>query len=186
MPIRLRSAPASGAEKRRFVGVGALVLALGVMLGSAGCSRGGDEPAFALDGSPRFPDAEGVVEDISLDRITLDGHRTYKVAKDLASFSTYDLSITPMLHRQGQYVHLGLDGDTAKWMAGIGVIVRAPGKPPTVYYNGYLLKIDEGRAIFRNGTVLRLADGVKSPTDTGLLRAEIDPATHRVTALVIP
>ncbi len=161
--------------------VGALLVAL-----LAGCSRGGDDTPFALDGSPRFPDAEGVAEQISLDRITLDGKRTYKVAEDLASFSTYDLSTTPMLHRKGQYVHLGLDGDTATWMAGIGVVVRAPEKPPVVYYNGYLLKIEDGRAIFRNGTVLRRAEGVKSPADTGLLRAEIDPARHRVKALVIP
>jgi hypothetical protein len=161
-----------------------MVVVLALML--VGCSRGGEENHFVLDGSPRFPDAEGVVEEISLDRITLDGHRTYKVAKDLASFSTYDLSPTPMLHRQGQYVHLGLDGDTATWMAGIGVVVRVPDKPPVVYYNGYLLKVDDGRAIFRNGTVLRLAGGVKSPTDAVLLRAEIDPATHRVKALVAP
>jgi hypothetical protein len=161
-------------------------LLLVLLLLLAGCSRGGEDDKFALDGSPRFPDAEGVVEEISLDRITLDGGRRYKVSEDLASFSTYDLSTTPMLHRKGQYVHLGLDGDTATWMAGIGVVVRAPGKPPVVYYNGYLLKIDDGRAIFRNGTVLRLADGVKSPADAGLLRAEIDPARHRVRALVIP
>jgi hypothetical protein len=163
---------------------GALVMAMLLVL--TACSRDGEKNAFALDGSPRFPDAEGVVEEISLDRITLDGHRTYKVAEDLASFSTYDLSTTPMLHRQGQYVQLGLDGHTATWMAGIGVVVRAPDKPPVVYYNGYLLKIEDGRAIFRNGTVLRLADGVKSPTDAGLLRAEIDPASHRVKALVLP
>ncbi len=162
------------------------VLATVMVVGLAGCFRGGEENKFALDGSPRFPDAEGVVEKISLERITLDGDRTYKVAEDLASFSTYDLSTTPMLHRKGQYVHLGLDGDTAMWMAGIGVVVRAPDKAPVVYYNGYLLKIQDGHAIFRNGTVLRLADGVKSPTDTGLVRAEIDPFRHRVKTLVIP
>ena len=152
----------------------------------AGCSRGGEETAFALDGSPRFPDAEGVVEDISLDHITLDGKRTYKVADDLASFSTYDLSATPMLHRKGQYVHLGLDGDTAEWMAGIVIVVRAPEQPPVVYFNGHLLKIEDGQAIFRNGTVLRLADGLKSPAESGVLRAEIDPARHRFRKLGVP
>jgi hypothetical protein len=164
---------------RSVVGVLMTVMAL------AGCS-GGDEDRFALDGSPRFPDAEGVVERISTERITLDGGRSYDVAPDLVSFSTYDLGPTPMLHRTGQYVQLGVDGHTAQWMAGIGVVVRAPGKAPVVYYNGYLLDVQDGRAIFRNGTVLRLADGVKSPADTGLLRAEIDPARHRVRALVIP
>lgn len=152
----------------------------------AGCSGAEDEAAFALDGSPRFPDAEGVVEDISRQRITLDGDRTYKVSKNLASFSTYDLSTTPMLHRKGQYVHLGLDGDTAEWMAGIGVVVRVPGEAPVVYFNGYLLHVADERAVFRNGTVLRLADGVKSPVDQGLLRAEIDPARRVVRRLVVP
>ena len=151
----------------------------------AGCSRG-DDDRVVLDGSPRFPDAEGVVEKISLERITLDGARSYKVADDLASFSTYDLSVTPMLHRKGHYVQLGLDGDTAEWMAGIGVVVRAPGKPPVVYYNGYLLRVADGRAVFRNGTVLRLAQDVKSPAPEGLLRAEIDPVRHVVRKLVVP
>lgn len=152
----------------------------------AGCSRGGDDHRVVLDGSPRFPDVEGVVEKISLKRITLDGDRSYKVASDLASFSTYDLGATPLLHRKGQYVQLGVDGRTAEWMAGIGVVVRAPEKPPVVYFNGYLLKVQDDRAIFRNGTVLRLGKGVKSPVETGLLRAEIDPARHRVRALVVP
>jgi hypothetical protein len=160
-------------------------LALVAVLALAGCSRGEEKAAFALDGSPRFPDAEGVVEEISRERITLDGDRTYKVSKELASFSTYDLGPTPMLHRKGQYVHLGLDGDTAIWMAGIGVVVRAPDKPPVVYYNGFLLKVEDGQAIFRNGTVLRLADGVESPVEQGTLRAEIDPERRRVRALVL-
>jgi hypothetical protein len=158
------------------------VLVAAAML--AGCSRGGGDDNFALDGSPRFPDVEGVVERISLDRITLDGNRSYDVASDLASFSTYDLGPTPMLHRKGQYVQLGVDGDTAEWMAGIGVVVRAPGKAPVVYFNGSLQRVHDGRAIFRNGTVLRLAKGVKSPVEAGLVRAEIDPARHVVRSLV--
>jgi hypothetical protein len=162
--------------------VGALVMVMVL----AGCSGGGDEDRFALDGSPRFPDAEGVVERISVDRITLDGGRSYDVAPDLASFSTYDLRATPMLHRKGQYVQLGLDGDTTEWMAGIGVVVRAPEKAPVVYFNGYLLKVQDGRAIFRNGTVLRLAKGVASPVPEGRVRAEIEPARHVVRALVLP
>lgn len=151
-----------------------------------GCSQGDGDDRLVLDGSPRFPDVEGVVERISLDRITLDGGRSYDVASDLASFSTYDLAATPMLHRKGQYVQLGLDGDTAEWMAGIGVVVRAPGKAPVVYYNGSLQRVHDGRAIFRNGTVLRLAKGVKSPVEAGPVRAEIDPARHVVRALVQP
>ena len=152
----------------------------------ASCSQGGGDDRLVLDGSPRFPDVEGVVERISVDRITLDGGRSYDVASDLASFSTYDLAATPMLHRKGQYVQLGVDGDTAEWMAGIGVVVRAPGKAPVVYFNGSLQTVHDGRAIFRNGTVLTLAKGVKSPIEAGTHRAEIDPSRHVVRALVVP
>lgn len=151
----------------------------------AACPKGGGD-RLVLDGSPRFPDAEGVVTEISRERITLDGDRSYDVSEDLASFSTYDLAATPMLHREGQYVQLGLDGDEAEWMAGIGVVVRAPGEEPVVFYNGHLLSVEGGRAIFRDGTVLGLAEGVESPLPAGLVRAEIDPSRHQVRALVPP
>jgi hypothetical protein len=139
-----------------------------------------------LDGSPRMPDVEGVVEHISFERITLDGGRSYGVSKELSSFSTYDLAAVPMLHRQGQYVQLGLDGRQVVWMAGIGVVVRAPGTAPVVFYNGYLSRLEGRRAIFRDGTVLRLGRGVESPRPSGQVRAEIDPEAHAVRALVLP
>ncbi|MEW6471609.1 MAG: hypothetical protein AB1679_05020 [Actinomycetota bacterium] len=160
-----------------------LLLVAGLLL-AAGCADK-DDDRLVLDGRPRYPDAEGVVEQISFDRITLDGGRTYAVSQDLQSFSTYDLAAVPMLHRRGQYVQLGLDGKKVAWMAGIGVVVRGAA-PPVVYYNGVLVRLDDDRAIFRDGTVLRLADGVTSPVDQGLVRAEIDPALHRVRALVVP
>ena len=127
-----------------------------------------------------------MVEEISFDRIILDGGRSYGVAKDLQSFSTYDLAAVPMLHRLGQYVHLGLNGKKVEWMAGIGVVVRSPAAPPVVYYNGVLVRLEDDRAIFRDGTVLRLADGVTSPVESGLVRAELDPSLHRVRAIVLP
>lgn len=157
-----------------------------ICLALVACSGGGDGDELVLDGSPRTPDAEGVVEKISFEKITLDGNRTYPVGEDLASFSTYDLVATPMLHRKGQYVQLGLDGDEAVWMAGIGVVVRVSGRPPVVFYNGHLLRTEDGRAIFRDGTVLRLGRGVRPPVRTGAVRAEIDPARHVVRVLVVP
>ena len=138
-----------------------------------------------LDGRPRVPDVEGVVEQISFERVTLDGGRAYGVRNDLQSFSTYDLAAVPMLHRLGQYVQLGLDGRKVAWMAGVGVVVRGSA-PPVVYYNGVLLRREGDRAIFRDGTVLQLAAGVSSPVDHGLVRAELDPALHTVRALVLP
>ncbi len=154
-----------------------------LMVAFAGCSRGGADDRLVLDGSPRHPDAEGVVEKISVEEITLDGDRTYPVSDELQSFSTYDLAASPMLGRRGQYVQLGLDGDEAQWMAGIGVVIRAPGVSPVVLYNGHLLRIANGEAIFRDGTVLKLAAGVRSPVPDGPVRAEIDPRTRTVRAL---
>jgi hypothetical protein len=151
---------------------------------AAGCTRGGHD-RLVLDGRPRIPDVEGVVEQISFERVTLDGDRSFAVEKDLQSFSTYDLAAVPMLHRLGQYVQLGLNGKKVDWMAGIGVVVRGTA-PPVVYYNGVLLRVDGDRAIFRDGTVLRLADGVTTPVENGMVRAEIDPAVHRVKAVVHP
>jgi hypothetical protein len=162
-----------------------LLLMAGALL-FAGCANSdGDSHRVVLDGRPRFPDVEGVVERISFENITLDGGRSYGVRKDLQSFSTYDLAAVPMLHRLGQYVQLGLDGKKVAWMAMIGEVVRGAAAP-VVYYNGVLLRLDGDRAIFRDGTVLQLADGVTSPVETGFVRAELDPAVHRVRALVLP
>jgi hypothetical protein len=160
-----------------------LLLVAGAVLFN-GCAEK-DDDRLVLDGRPRVPDVEGVVEQISFERITLDGGRSYEVRKDLQSFSTYDLAAVPMLHRQGQYVQLGLKETKVAWMAGIGVVVRGAA-PPVVYYNGVLVRLEGDRATFRDGTVLQLADGVESPVDSGLVRAELDPGLHRVRAVVLP
>jgi len=160
------------------------LLLIGGALILVGCSKG-DGHRLVLDGRPRLPDAEGVVERISFQRITLDGGRSYGVRKDLQSFSTYDLAAVPMLHRLGQYVQLGLDGKKVTWMAMIGEVVRGAAAP-VAYYNGVLVRLDGDRAIFRDGTVLQLGDGVTSPVETGFVRAELDPSVHRVRALVLP
>jgi hypothetical protein len=149
-----------------------------------GCSKG-DGGRLVLDGRPRPPDVEGVVEQISFERITLDGGRSFDLRKDLQSFSTYTLEAVPLLHRLGQYVQLGLEGKKVAWMAGIGVVVRGRAVP-VVFYNGVLVRRDGPQAIFRDGTVLQLAAGVTPPVEQGLLRAELDPVLHTVRALVLP
>jgi hypothetical protein len=172
-----------------------LPLVLAGLLLLSGCAKK-DDDRLVLDGRPRIPDVEGVVEQISFERVTLDGGRSFPVRKNLQSFSTYDLAAVPMLHRLGQYVQLGLNGKKVAWMAGIGVVVRSAA-PPVVYYNGVLVRLDGDRAIFRDGTVLQLADGVGSPVGAASpqggqiklpspVRAEIDPSLHRVRALVQP
>ncbi|HKY76455.1 MAG TPA: hypothetical protein VJS45_09955 [Acidimicrobiia bacterium] len=159
-----------------------LLLLAGALL-LAGCTTD-DRDRLVLDGRPRVPDVEGVVQQISFEKITLDGDRSFGVRKDLQSFSTYDLAAVPMLQRSGQYVHLGLDGKKVAWMAMIGEVIEGPA--PVVYYNGVLLRLEGDRAVFRDGTVLQLADGVTSPVGTGFVRAELDPSLHRVRALVLP
>lgn len=160
------------------------LLVLAGALTFAGCAKS-DSGRLVLDGRPRLPDVEGVVEEISFESVTLDGGRTFEVRKDLQSFSTYDLAAVPMLQRLGQYVQLGLDAKKVAWMAMVGAVVRGAGAP-VVYYNGVLLRLEGRQAIFRDGTVLQLADGVTSPVDQGFVRAELDPALHRVSALVLP
>jgi hypothetical protein len=159
-----------------------LLIVVGALLLS-GCVKS-DRQRLVLDGRPRYPDAEGVVETISFEQITLDGGRSFGVRKDLQSFSTYDLAAVPMLQRSGQYVQLGLDGKKVAWMAMVGEVVRGAA-PPVVYYNGVLVRLDGDRAVFRDGTVLQLADGVTSPVEQGFVRAELDPSLHRVRALVV-
>lgn len=145
---------------------------------------GGSRPPVTLDGSPRFPDDEGVATTVELERITLDGKRTYAVSRDLRSFSTYDMKLEPMLNRRGQYVHVGLEDRRVVWMAGIAAVV--PGDPPRVFYSGRLKAVDDGRAIFADGTVLTLQPGVVSPVSDGFVQVEIDARAHRVRRITVP
>jgi hypothetical protein len=159
----------------------AVVLVVGVLVLVAGCDSSGDE-VVALDGSPRHPDDEGVVTAISFERITLDGRRSYDVSRKLLAFSTSTRELEPMLLRDGQYVQIGLDGRTMVWMAGVAAVV--PTDPPAVYYVGRLVAVEDGRrAVFADGTVLRLAPGVVQ-RERRRFRARIDPARHVVVELV--
>lgn len=162
-------------------GLSALVLATALL--ASACGGGGVKP-IALDGTPRFPDAEGVVTSVSVNNITLDGGRTYSVSRKLQSFSTYTLETVPLLQRKGQYVQVGLHGKTMVWISTIGAPV--PQNPPVVFYLGKLVKVDQGRLVFRDGTVLRLGPAVTTPAQSGLVRVEIDPSRHVVRSVAIP
>ena len=171
-----------GASPSRTVALAvALVLALAVL--TSGCSRGGDdEPVVRLDGSARVPDDEGVATSLSHASITLDGKRTYPVSKRLISFSTYTGAIEPMITRKGQYVQIGLDEENDKlvmvWMAGIAQVLNT--KEPAVYYTGIYLRREDGRAVFRDGTVIQVSPDVTVPEKEGTgVIVRIDPASHR-------
>lgn len=134
-----------------------LLSALLVALVLAGCSSG-DGDAFALDGTPRIADDEGVVTAVGSDTITLDDERTYEIDDDLVSFSSIDLSVLPLINTKRQYVQVGLDGDTVRW---VGAVARPlQSDPPAVVYAGEVAAVEAGRLTFTNGTVFRLDDGV--------------------------
>ena len=155
---------------------------LAVLVGACG---GGGSHRAVLDGSPRFPDREGVVTDVTLSSLTLNGRDHFSIDRDLQCFSTYTLESVPLLGRKNQYVQLGVKGKKVTWLASFAAVVHLPNEPPVVFYNGKLLRIDgEHRAIFRDGSVLRLAPGITAPKGADVVRAEIDPATQRVRALV--
>lgn len=152
----------------------ALAVTAAVSLGFAGCG-GDDEPAVALDGSPRVPDTEGVVTEVSDEEIVLDGKHTFDVSDELLAFSTYTLEAIPLAQRKGQYVQLGLDGDTAEWLALIGEPLEG-----RVYYTGELEEVDGDKLVFADGTVLALGDGVEAPSGSGRLRVIIDPTKRAI------
>ena len=82
-------------------------------------------------------------------------------------------------------VPAGVKGKKVTWLASFAAVVHLPDQPPVVFYNGRLVRVDgEHRAIFRDGSVLTLAAGVTAPKGADVVRAEIDPATQRVRALV--
>lgn len=129
---------------------------------------------------PRFPDDQGIVTQVDFTLIELDNGREYKVSPAIQSFSTYTGQMSPLLSWKDKYVHLGVeDGETAVWIAGIGVLDRSV-DPPVVYYtNGIFRNVDEqGRAMFADGTVLRLAEGVETPPANSRVTAVIDPRRH--------
>lgn len=169
-----------------------LILAALAVLAAAACSS---SEGFSLEGSPqcardgdrlipgvqaRVPDDEGIATAISHEQITIDGERAYGVSDALLSFSTYDLELEPVLGREGQYVHVGLDGDDVVWLAGIAHAVDAPGgEGLAVYYTGTLAEIDDDRAIFCDGTTFGLAEGAEPPVEQGFVQVRVDPATDR-------
>lgn len=131
-----------------------------------------------LDGTPRLPDAEGIVIEMTRSELTLDGGRTYPVSRRLQSFSTQTGQLVPALGREGQYVHVGIEGGTVVWFAPIAEVFE--GEVPVAYYTGQLDRIVDGRARFRDGTVLRLADGVAASPGPGIVQVEIDPVARVV------
>lgn len=152
-----------------------------LLLLAAACSGAGRD----IRTETRFPDDEGIVADVNFARIVLDERRSYKISAEVASFSTHNGAVIPVLSWKGKYVHVGLDGKTAVWIAGIGLPDRSVGPPVVHYTNGLFLRVDSRRrAIFADGTVLKLARGVNTPPPKTTVTARIDPAKHLVIEMV--
>lgn len=158
----------------RWLGI-ALVVAL------ASCGGGGGSRTDAKQVEARIPDVEGVVDAADTHRIVIDGKR-YVVADDAASVSTYTLDAVPV--RVHTFVHAGLDGDTGRlrWIATIGLVSDTD--PPRVRYTGRLLRERDGRAVFDDGTALRVAPDLDLPE--GFVAVEIDPATDQIVTFSTP
>lgn len=135
-------------------------------------------PTVKLDGSPRVPNVEGVVTSVSLKAITIDRQR-FKLSPSLQSFSTYDGSAAAVLSRKDQYVQAGVKNGVVGWLAGIGAVVRPAG---VVFYLGDLVDVQKGRAVFRDGTTLRVGQGVDASV-RGHVRVDVDAARKAITAI---
>ncbi len=158
------------------------VLAVALTVTACSGSRAGG--ALVLDGRPRPPDEEGVIQEVSRTRLVLDGGRAYRITPSLQAFSTQTLQAVPILGREGQFVHVGTKGATAVWIATVADVF--PGDPPVAYYTGTLDDVQGDRVAFRDGTVLRLGPGVRPPPGAGFVQVEIDPVAHVVRRLSSP
>jgi len=148
----------------------------------ASCGRGGDDDGFALDGSRRVPDDEGIVTAVDLESVTLDDERTYDVDRGLASFSAIDLSTVPLLFTEGQYVQVGTDGDDLVWLSTFAKPLG--GDRPLVLFAGEVERVEDGEVEFDNGTVLRLDDAVDADALTGEVQLALDPRSKTVTEVL--
>jgi hypothetical protein len=162
---------------RRDLVAAALVLVL------AGCGGKGRD-GVSLDGSPRIADDEGIVTAVDLSSVTLDGARTYLVDDDLVSFSDIDLRPVPLLFTEHQYVQIGADGHTARWIAAVARPVMTD--PPVVLYSGTVKTVDGSHLVFTNGTVLTVGDDVDVSRSRGKqVQVSLVPDTHSVTEVEV-
>ncbi len=150
-------------------------------LTAAACG-GDDGEAFTLDSSPRVPDDEGVVTAVSVERVTIDGERTYDVSDELVSFTSASRNVRPLLNFEHHYVHIGLKDDKVVWLGGIGPVVQ--GSPPAVYYTGGFRRVEDGRAVFTDGTTLAIGKDVPQPPAGMVVQARIDPKAKAITGFL--
>lgn len=118
---------------------------------------------------------------VTFEKITLEGVRTYQISKTVESFTAREHTTTPLVHWQDRYVHLGLNkAKVVLWVAGIGLVPKGVADPK-VLYSGVFDKLDaKGRAVFADGTVLKLGPGVTSPESGKTVVVSIDPIAKQI------
>lgn len=158
-------------------------LALAALLGVSGCSGDPGEPRDILDGEPRIPDDEGVVTNLTVEKVTLDGERTYRVSKDLIAFSPSTLKLERLVKHLGQYVHVGLDGKTVVWMSGFGAVLPDD-DTAHAFYTGVVEAFEGHRITFTDGTVMRVHGALENPGPGRQVQVQIDAEQRRVTAFI--
>jgi hypothetical protein len=167
----------------RWGGRVAALLVSVVALGACG-SEGEPTADIDLDGSRRDPDVEGVVEEVSLDDITIDGRR-YELSENLLAFNTYTLVALPVLRTEGSYVHAGTKSGKVVWLAEVAKVIDR-GDRALGYYRGTLLERDGDRLVFQDGTVLRAGDDVEVPAPPVALLVGLDPDGDVVVSVGAP
>lgn len=169
-------------SRDRRSGVSASLVALLVTVG-AGCT------AKVPEESPpkqsiilkdfRIPDDEGVVTSIDRRSIEIDGARRYAIDPAVESFTASGRKVTPIVHWKNRYVQVGIRAKRAIWIAGIGVVANTD--PPLVFYGAEFVRLDkESRAVFDDGTVLKIRSGVEPPAERRKVSAEIDPVAKEI------
>lgn len=158
---------------RRLASAGMALVAL-----FAACS--GDD---SIVGRARIPTEQGVATDVTLERIEIDDGRSYEIHPGVESFATRSHEPMPLLAWKGKYIHVGVEGNSVRWIAGIGLVT---GKPAIVRYSGIVESFDEGsnRATFEDGTVLEFADALGPPNAGREIVVEIDVSRDRVVRLL--
>ena len=158
------------------------LLLLLIAAGLLGACRTENEPApkEIFGSGPRIPDDQGIATGVDFERITLDDKRSYNISSEVQSFSTYDGTVTPLLHHKGRYVQLGLEKREVEWVAGIGILQA----DQTVFYNGTVEKVDRKTLTFEDGTVLKMTNVVQAPGVGQRIRARIAPAKQGIIEIV--
>lgn len=120
---------------------------------------------------------------MTLERIQIDGRHAFTYSPRVESFTTRGHDVTPLLSWQGKYVQLALDDKhQVAWVAGIGSVVKVT--PPYTLYSGNFDHVDKRthRAVFKDGTTLRIERGVKVPRP-GECLVTIDPSKHAISKI---